>query len=408
MPTKPELDQQEICIPKGYRFASVASGIKPSGAKDVTLIVADEPSVAAGVYTRNVVRAASMDWNEAITPSDSVRAIVVTSGNANACTGETGDRNNASKAELSAKQLTSDTTSVNKDQVLVLATGIIGVQLPMDCVETGIVDAANKLADSNESFLEAAEGIRTSDQFAKVYCKQFSSGGNTHTISAMAKGAGMIGPRMATMLCIITTDFPLDSDSSQAFLTKAVDESFNRISVEGHTSTNDAVILLAPSNSKSSSAEEQAKFQTQLMETCLHLAKLIPSDGEGATHLVEIEVTGAEDDSTADLIARAIAASNLVKTAITGNDPNWGRIVSAIGILDVDVDVKKVGLEINGFAVFENGQPCAFSEQEVSRSMSENFETTIQLTVGVGTGSSIHWTSDLTVDYVRFNSEYTT
>lgn len=396
-------------LPKGYRYAGTACGIKPSGSTDLTLIVADQACIAAGVYTQNVVRASSIDWNQQVTPGDQVRAIVVNSGNANACTGEPGIRNTAEMAKLTAAALDGP-DSVTPEQVLVLSTGVIGVQLPMDKIQAGIAGAASQLENDWSSFTHAIDGIRTTDKDRKFATHSLVLGEQAFQLAGMAKGAGMIGPRMATMLSVIVTDFPLAAEQAQHALTMAVDQSFNRISVEGHTSTNDAVILLCrnPQGTEDVCPESVASFGSALTQMCIELAKLIPADGEGATHLIEVQVQGTADDMEADRIARTVGASNLVKTAITGADPNWGRIVSAIGILDVDVVSTEISLTINGHAVFRNGEPLAFDASVVSQSMREQFETQLQLVVGKGQGRATHWTSDLTVDYVKFNSEYTT
>ena len=395
-------------LPKGFRYAGIACGIKESGDPDLALIVSDQECNAAGVYTQNIVRAACIEWNESVTPGP-VKSVVVNSGNANACTGETGKTNVEHTASKVAEACSDDETSVKSNDVLVLSTGIIGVQLPMEKLQSGVAKAAANLSNDSEAFYFAADAICTSDKARKTTTRTLTVGGQTYSMAAMAKGAGMIGPRMATMLCVVTCDYAMSSETAQRILLTAADHSFNRISVEGHTSTNDAVILLCPPPTDSSEDPQQiAEVSNVLNECCLELAKMIPADGEGATHLIEITVRGAKDDSTADQIARIVAGSNLVKTAITGADPNWGRIVSAIGILDVEVAIKDVSLELNGFTVFENGQPAAFDAEAVSADMAANFETKIELVVGEGAGEAKHWTSDLTVDYVRFNSEYTT
>jgi glutamate N-acetyltransferase/amino-acid N-acetyltransferase len=226
----------------------------------------------------------------------------------------------------------------------------------------------------------------------------------------MAKGAGMIGPRMATMLGVVMTDATLTPTVAKSILQSANEQSFNRISVEGHMSTNDAVMLIATGRSKArlDSAPSIAQLTRLITKACVELAKKIPSDGEGATHLIDIIVTGAKTDADADRIARTIANSALVKTAITGGDPNWGRIVSAAGYAGADIDPEAISLKINGHDLFKKGQPVKFKEKKVSAAITDNFETTIELSVGKGPGQFNHWTSDLTVDYVKFNSEYTT
>ncbi len=392
-------------LPKGFRYSGVSAGIKASGKKDIALIVSEDGTTAAGVYTQNIVRASSIDWNVAITPSNQFRAIVVNSGNANACTGDEGIANNRQMAAT-----TSSVLGVASEQVAVLSTGVIGVQLPMAKVNQGIQDAAASLADGETNFHAASEAITTTDKSPKTAQATVTIGGESITVAAMAKGAGMIGPRMATMLGIVMTDAKITPEVAQKILDSATAASFNRISVEGHMSTNDAVVLMASGKSGAliSSDAEVQQLSSAVTEVCVELAKMIPADGEGATHLIQIDVTGTETDEAADQIARTVAASALVKTAVTGNDPNWGRIVSAVGYAGVDLQADQINLALNGFELFSAGQPVAFDAAQVSKSIADNFETMIELSVGTGSGKARHWTSDLTVDYVRFNSEYTT
>ena len=396
---------QQMKLPLGFRFAGVACGIKASGKEDLSIISTDQPAICAGVYTQNIVRAASIDWNRRLTPCDNFRALVINSGNANACTGSDGIKNNQTMACEVGDRLETEPANVG-----VLSTGIIGVQLPMEEVTNGIAAAAAALTDDDESFTAASRAITTTDQSPKTSHLTYNIDGEQVRISAMAKGAGMIGPRMATMLAVVMTDAPLTPVVAQSILKTANEKSFNRISVEGHTSTNDAVMLIATGRSTAQldSARLIAQLTVFVTETCIDLAKKIPSDGEGATHLIEIIVTGAKTDADADRIARTIANSALVKTAITGGDPNWGRIVSAAGYAGADIQPEAISLQINGHKLFKKGQPVKFDEKKVSAAIADNFETTIELQVGSGAGQSNHWTSDLTVDYVKFNSEYTT
>ncbi len=392
-------------LPLGFRYAGVACGIKASGKKDLAIISTDTPAICAGVYTQNIVRATSIDWNRRMTPCDSFRALVVNSGNANACTGFDGIKNNQTMACEVANHLDTEPANVG-----VLSTGIIGVQLPMKEVIAGIDAATTALSAEEENFTAASVAITTTDKSPKTNHLTYNIDGDQVRISAMAKGAGMIGPKMATMLAVVMTDAALTPTVAQSILKTANDKSFNRISVEGHMSTNDAVMLIASGKSKAKldSAALILQLTSFITNTCIDLAKQIPADGEGATHLIEIVVNGAKHDGDADRIARTIANSALVKTAITGGDPNWGRIVSAAGYAGADIDADAISLKINGHLLFEQGQPVSFNPRQVSIAIAENFETKIELTVGGGAGQSNHWTSDLTVDYVRFNSEYTT
>ncbi len=397
-------------IPRGFKFGGLACGIKASGKKDLALICTQQPAVAAGVYTQNVVCAASIDWNRSITPSAEFRAVVVNSGNANACTGQQGAKDNQTMAGLVAQSLSTDAVSVKPESVAVLSTGVIGHALPMDALSTGIAAVSDSVGDSQQSFIDAAEAIMTTDQGRKVASREVQIGGESIAVVGLAKGAGMIGPNMATMLGVICTDANVRLDQAAAMIKSAADRSFNRISVEGHTSTNDALILICSGQAGNSIENESdlSILQQAIDQVCLETAKLIPADGEGATHLVEIQISGANSDADAERIARTIAGSNLVKTAITGADPNWGRIVSAAGYAGVPMGLSQTRLELNGFPIFDQGEPLTFDAKQVSDAIKNSFETTVSLVVGAGAGKAIHWTSDLTVDYVRFNSEYTT
>jgi glutamate N-acetyltransferase/amino-acid N-acetyltransferase len=398
--------QPAHALPAGFRFAAVKTNVKASGDLDLALIVADDPCVAAGVYTQNLVHAASIDWNRQITPTCNLRAVVINSGNANACTGQRGIDDNRVIAETVARLI-----AAKADDVLVLSTGIIGHNLPMNKITAGLEIAERMIGNDGDSWNAVSRAILTTDQGAKTACRSLEIAGGTATIHGIAKGAGMIGPNMATLLCVILTDVRLEPAAAQNALTTAIAASFNRISVEGHTSTNDSVILLGSGKSGVSVESPSALglFQSELTSLCIELAKLIPADGEGAKHLIEIEVVGAHSNIEADRIARTVANSNLVKTAISGNDPNWGRIVSAVGYCEgIQLDATKIVLTINGFELFADGQPLKFDAAEVSQSMASNRETYISLSVGDGPGRAEHWTSDLTEAYVRFNSHYTT
>lgn len=392
-------------LPGGFEFTGIACGIKPSGKLDLAVISSQTPCVAAGVYTQNIVRAASIEWNQRLTPTDGFKAIVINSGNANACTGQRGIDDNQTIASIAAKHLDAD-----ENQVLVLSTGVIGQHLPMQETTNGIAQAISEQGGSEDHFERATMAILTTDKGPKTVESVVSTNSGDIKITGMAKGAGMIGPKMATMLAIIISDAKISSDSAQQILNRAVEQSFNRISVEGHTSTNDALVMICNGNSEIEveSDESLREFEKAVTESCIQLAKQIPADGEGASHLITIDIHGATNDQQADSVARTVAASALVKTAITGSDPNWGRIVSAAGYAGAEMDVSMTSLKLNGFLVFDNGQPVQFDEKQVSQALNDQFETLIELTIGSGPGSARHWTSDLTQEYVRFNSEYTT
>ncbi len=291
-----------------------------------------------------------------------------------------------------------------------MSTGIIGVHLPLEKIAAGISAAYEKLGTDDAAFMSAARGIMTTDKGPKTASRTLQVGGRTITISGMAKGAGMIGPNMATMLGLMLTDAVLTPADAQRVLKAVADESFNCISVEGHTSTNDSLVLLASGavGGAPLAGDDLSLFQKALAEACIDVAKQIPSDGEGASHLIVLDIEGCATRTDARQIAETIADSALVKTAIAGGDPNWGRIVSAAGYAGVAFDPSQVNLSINGLSVYEKGAPAQFEPAVVSRSIKGSFETHIKLTIGYGPGAIRFWTSDLTVEYVKFNADYST
>lgn len=393
-------------VPQGFRLAGVHCGVKSDPSKeDVTLITTDSDAVAAGVYTQNVVHAASVKQNRAKTPFDRFRIVVVNSGNANACTGERGEQDARELTRLAAESV-----GATEDQALGMSTGIIGEYLPMDRLAAGVTAAREKLSTNEAAFDAAVRGITTTDKFVKVASRSVEIDGQAVQVTAMAKGAGMIGPNMATMLCVAMTDAALDAPTAQRILSTAVDESFNCMSVEGHMSTSDTVLLLASGGSgiQVSNASAEQRLQDALTAVCIELARMIPADGEGASHLITIDVKGCATREDARQIAKTVADSPLVKTGIAGADPNWGRIISAAGYAGVQFDASQLTLSINGTLVYENSMPFPFDDAKVSASIRDNHETHLELTLGEGDAAIRFWTSDLTVDYVRFNSEYTT
>ena len=394
-------DQSDHCeLPAGFRYAGVACGIKPSGKPDLSLIVADNPVTAAGVYTQNQVVAAPVVLCRERTPRKTVRAVVTNSGNANACTGTTGMHDAKAMCQQVAKLMDCDPSDV-----LVMSTGIIGKTLPMKRIEDGIDSAYQQLADDHSAFFAAAEAIRTTDVDRKTVCREVRCGSRVFRVAAMAKGAGMIAPNMATMLAVILTDAPLSPEIAQQVLSQAAKVSFNRVSVDGHTSTNDTLLLLSSGTEDELSESELESFQSEVNRASIELAKQLVADGEGASHVMAIRVVGADDEAAAEIIAETVAASPLVKTAITGGDPNWGRIVSAAGYAKASITPERTSLEICGTAIYENGSPVEYDEASLSRTMKASAEVEILLRVGDGPGEVEYWSSDLTTDYVQFNSE---
>ncbi len=396
----------DIRIPLGFEMAGVHCRIKRDPQKpDLTLIVSDRPCAAAGVYTRNLVFAAPVALDSSRTPSDQIRVVVVNSGNANACTGERGLRDAQEMARLAAQAV-----GAAAHQALVLSTGIIGEFLPMEKIEQGISAAAVKLGRSEACLLSAARGMLTTDTVHKVAGQTVTIGGRDVSILGLAKGAAMMGPNMATMLAVVMTDAPLDPDTAQELLSTATDKTFNCMSVDGHMSTNDTVLFLANGAAGGDllAGNDLEEFRKAFEEVCEDLARSIPADGEGCTHLVTLDVEGCADRESARRLARTVANSVLVKTAIAGADPNWGRIVSAAGYAGVPFDPSKVSLLLNGTLLYENGAPVAFDQKAVSQSIRDGKDVHIVLRFGEGDASIRFWTTDLTTEYVRLNADYHT
>ncbi len=395
-----------IEVPKGFSLSGVHCRIKSDPQKpDLTLIESEVPAVAVGVYTQNLVCGAPIVWNRRHTPSDRIRTVAINSGVANACTGQRGLEDAQRMAQLASAACRAD-----EDQALVLSTGIIGEFLPMDKIEQGIMAAAVKLGSNEPSLITAARGMMTTDTVPKVAGRKITLSGGDVQITGLAKGAAMMGPNMATMLAVIMTDARLTPDTAQDMLRTATDDSFNCISVEGHTSTSDCALLLANGQSKTGplAGEDLAAFTEAFTEVCVELARAIPADGEGASHLISIEIDGCADRDAARQIARTVANSVLVKTAVAGADPNWGRIVSAAGYAGVPFDPDRVGLRVNGTLLYEGGTPVEFNAQAVSDSIRDNREVLVQLAFGEGDAAARFWTTDLTAEYVRLNADYHT
>jgi glutamate N-acetyltransferase/amino-acid N-acetyltransferase len=392
-------------IPWGFRAAGTRAGIKPSGEPDLAVLVADAPCSAAGTFTTNRVCAAPVRWDRQRVPSESIRAVVVNSGNANAATGAEGDANAQRTAALAAEVL-----GCGAEQVLVASTGVIGRQLPMDRLEAGLRSVLADAAADEAHFQAAARAILTTDTRIKVVSRRAAIGSGSIAVLGLAKGAAMIGPRMATMLAFLLTDARIGAGDLQAILSRAVDDSFNCISVEGHTSTNDTVLLLAggaAARDPLRGADLDA-FAALVRSSCIDLARMIPDDGEGAQHLITIDVEGCRDRDQARAIARAVADSPLVKTAIAGADPNWGRIVSAAGYAGVPFEERELSLWLNDIALYRAGAPVPFDAAAVSAHLKAHRQATIRLVLTRGPASVRFWTCDLTTEYVRLNADYTT
>jgi glutamate N-acetyltransferase/amino-acid N-acetyltransferase len=357
------------------------------------------------VYTTNLVYAAPVALDRSRTPGEGFRGVVINSGNANACTGARGLDDARTMAALAGR-----TIGVDGDAMLVLSTGIIGEFLPMSTVERGIEAAARALASDEKATLTAARGMMTTDTRPKMAGAALDADGTTCTLFGMAKGAAMIGPKLATMLGVIITDAAVAPADAQRLLAAAAEETFNCVSVDGHMSTNDTVLLLAngAAGGPTLSGPALDAFGHRLHAVCEFLAREMADDGEGATHVMRIEVSGAATRDSARQIARTIADSPLVKTAVHGADPNWGRIVSAAGYAGVPFDPSRTVLHVNGTLLFQSGSPVPFDADAVSASIRDRRETLIELVVGDGPGRIRFYSSDLTADYVHLNADYHT
>ena len=398
-------DGATLAIPRGFRASGVTAGLKESGALDMAVLAADSPCAAAGTFTTNRVCAAPVKWCRQVLPADDIRAIVINSGNANAATGAEGLASARRTAEYAATLL-----ACRPEQVLVASTGIIGHQLPMDKIEAGIAQAVHGLSTGPEAFKLAASSIMTTDTRPKIVSQRQTIAGRDITLLGIAKGAAMIGPRMATMLGFLLTDAPLWANELKDILADAVEHSFNCLSVEGHASTNDTVLLLSSTATTDPilQGEDVGLFAAMVRSTCETLARAIADDGEGATHFITIDVEGCETFEDARTIARAVADSPLVKTAIHGADPNWGRIVSAAGYSGVSFEEEQLSLWINNVAVYQNGMPVSFDADGLSQSIKSQRDVFLRMALKSGTEAVRFWTCDLTAEYIRLNADYTT
>jgi glutamate N-acetyltransferase/amino-acid N-acetyltransferase len=388
------MSQTPVPLPAGFTAAGLHCGVKKDATLfDLSLFVSQSPAAAAGVFTTNLVHGAPVKVSRRRVPRATARAVVINSGNSNACTGDQG--------VADAEWMT---------DVLVCSTGVIGRFLPRDKLAGGIPRVAAALSASDASLLDAARGIMTTDTFPKQATRVGKLGGRTLRISGVAKGAAMIAPNMGTMLSVILTDARLTPAEADAALRHAVDRSFNCISVEGHMSTSDTVILLANGAAEvgPTTPEEWQAFQSWLDAVAADLAQQIIRDAEGADHEIEVTVRGLKSRSDAFRIAKSVADSPLVKTAITGADPNWGRIVSAVGYAGVPLSESDITLHLNGLLLYKSGVPQPFDAAKVSQGIRENRRVLIELDFPLGNESVKFWTCDLTAEYVRLNADYTT
>ena len=398
-----------VTAPKGFQAAATAAEIKYKDRTDMAMIYSETPCVSAGTFTTNVVKAAPVKWDQEIVYHHPfAKAVVCNSGIANACTGQEGYGYCAATANAAAKAL-----GIEADSVLVASTGVIGMQLPIDRIAKGVEAMAGELSSSLEAGTAAAQAIMTTDTVKKEIAVQIEIGGKTVTIGGMCKGSGMIHPNMCTMLSFVTTDADITKELLQEALSEDVKDTYNMVSVDGDTSTNDTVLLLAnglAGNPKiTEKNEDYAAFKKALNYINTYLAKKIAGDGEGATALFEVKVIGALTKEDAVTLSKSVVTSSLTKAAIYGHDANWGRILCALGYSGVQFDPEKVDLYFESKAgkikIIENGVSTGYSEEEATKILSED-EVTAIADIKMGEASAVAWGCDLTYDYVKINADY--
>ena len=398
-----------VTAAKGFLAAGLAAGIKKGNKKDMAMIYSSTPCMAAGTFTTNLVKAAPVKWDQEIVyHQPSAQAVVINSGVANACTGSEGMECCQMTAQEAAKVL-----NIEPTQVLVASTGVIGQQLPMDQIREGVRNLAPLLSGAREASALAAQAIMTTDTVPKEVAVTVELGGRTVTIGGMCKGSGMIHPNMCTMLSFVTTDAAISREMLQKALSDVVKDTYNMVSVDGDTSTNDTVLLLANGMAENPEITEDCKDYETFKEALLYvntcLAKKIAGDGEGATALFEVKVVGAENKEQAVTLAKSVITSNLTKAAIFGHDANWGRILCAMGYSGAQFDPDRVDLYFESAAgklqIIENGVAVDYSEEEATRILSEK-EVTAVADLKAGDARATAWGCDLTYDYVKINADY--
>jgi len=397
-----------IIAPKGFKAGSVHCGLKRDKKNhDIGIIFSEQSCKAAALFTTNQIVAAPIKLSRKVVKNGKAHAIVVNSGNANACTGKKGEKDAETMALLISGHL-----NIKPDEVIVASTGIIGHHLPMANIKSGISKSSECLGNKNTHAIGIAKAIMTTDLTHKQIAVKTKIGGKEITIGAIAKGSGMISPNMATMFCFITTDAAISLSTLKSCIKRSTESSFNQITVDGHMSTSDMVAVLANGMAHnrtitSSTKNDLAQFQKALDYVTLNMAKEIVKDGEGATKFIQIEIHEAKSTSDAKKIARTIAESPLVKTAINGEDPNWGRIVSAAGYAGVTLDESKLKLSVNKITIYKKGLPVTPAPKRLNSVMKKK-EITIQLHLGMGNKSTTLWTCDLSKEYVSINADYHT
>jgi len=403
-----------ITAPKGYRAAGITAGLKPSGLPDLALILSDTEAIAAGVFTTSQVRAACVDYcRERLQTKASARAILCNAGQANAATGAQGWEDALESAKALSRVL-----EIPPESILLASTGVIGQRIKLDALKAALPQLVAAVAEDGAE--SAAKAITTTDLVTKSIAFETTLSDRPVRIGGIAKGSGMIHPNMATMLAFVTCDAAVSPHLWQQMLGRAADRSFNQITVDGDTSTNDSLIALANGQSRTpaitDAGHDAEKLEAMLTDVCIYLAKAIARDGEGATCLIEVQVSGTSESAEARQIARTIAGSSLVKSAIFGRDPNWGRIAGAAGRAGVLFDQNNLQIKLGQFLMMQHGQPQAFDRAAASNYLRQAAEgaylkhdtVVIAVSVGDGPGVGKAWGCDLSYDYVKINAEYTT
>ena len=385
----------------GFKAAGIAAGIKKTGQKDLGLIFSEKPATVVGVFTKNRVKAAPVLLDKKRIATGKCQAIIANSGNANCCTGEQGMRDAAAMTQFAAKGL-----NIPEDLVMVASTGVIGTPLPIGKVETAVPGLIDSLDE--KGFSELAESIMTTDTVPKVVTETGTIHDKSYTVTAVAKGAGMIRPDMATMLCFVATDIQASSDILQKILSTAANRSFNRITIDSDTSTNDTVLLLANGMSEAeikNDADKEA-VQTVLDSVLGKLARMLIEDAEGGTKLVEVIVKGASSEKDAETIAFTVAHSPLIKTALFAEDANWGRIIAAVGRSGVPVDPDKIDVYFNDVMMVKNGMGCGDDAEAQATEVLKQPQYPIIIDLNMGSGEFSVFTCDFSIDYVKINADY--
>jgi glutamate N-acetyltransferase / amino-acid N-acetyltransferase len=405
-------DLSHFLIPRGFRFAAVKAGVKPSGRADFAVIVADTPASAAAAFTSNRVTAAPLTIDKAHlrATGGKVRVVAVNAGNANCAAGQAG-----LEAALATCAAAAQTFHCPAKEVFPSSTGVIGVPLPAEKLIAALPEVAAALSAESDRFMEAAHAILTTDTVEKTAFARLevSDAGELREvrIAAFGKGSGMIHPQLvphATMLVYILTDAAIEPAHLQSYLNQAIERSFNRISVDGDTSTNDTVLLLASGSSGVAIGANDAPFAAALDQVCISLAKQIVADGEGIKHVVELRIDGATSDADALRAAKAIAHSPLVKTAWAGSDPNWGRLMAAIGYSGAQINPERIDINFGALPICRNGGRAPEFDEAAAHTYLEQPEFSISIELNQGSGSCVFWTTDLTTEYIHINADYST